>query len=145
MMSGVSSRSARDSSQPVMSKPLVSVKSLRQAHSSEPTPGRGEKGVATDAALRTGVCTGVIGAKEASGDGDRGCLCDCDVMDVRRGMMAAISSMLGSAEGTAGPKVEVDWRGPVRPRDLTQVRRPSRAPSKSTVFGSACLVASAAA
>jgi hypothetical protein len=44
MMSGVSSRSMRVSSQVVRSRPDASVKSLRHARSSEPHPGIGEKG-----------------------------------------------------------------------------------------------------
>jgi hypothetical protein len=73
------------------------------------------------------------------GEGERGHFCE---RVVRRGMMAAISSVLASLVGCAG----TTWaRDPVRPRGLFAMRRPSRIPSKSTVFGGSCFVASAAA
>lgn len=62
-----------------------------------------------------------------------------------KGMIAAINKALASldVEVVEGPGKTA--RGPLRPRALMATVRPSRAPSKSTVFGGSCFVASAAA
>jgi len=65
MISGVSSRFKRTSSQSVRSSPDAAKKSLRHAQSLDPCPGSGEKG--RDTAFEQ---QGVAGALQRAGEGE---------------------------------------------------------------------------
>jgi hypothetical protein len=137
MMSGVNSKTMRESSQPIISMPVVSAKSLRHARSSDPDAGSGDSGTDVSLEVREGVAGG---RSMCEGDGERGRFCE---RLVKRGSIAAMRIAVASVLGAL--VVSVAGRGPVRPRGLDAVKRPSQTPSNSTVFGGSCFVASLAA
>src|ERR1700710_1081106 len=102
----------RGFSHAVISMPLASAKSLRHARSSEPTAGSGDNGNNTAPEWWEGVL---------GGDSDRRHLCDSERL-VKRGSMAAMRSVVASLFVEA---LTTCARGPVRPRGLDAMRRPS--------------------
>lgn len=101
-----------------------------------PALGAGENGVVTTLVLR-GVVGGVRVETEVVALGVSWL--------VMRGMRAAMSNIVASLEAGVDAGTEAEERGPMRPRVFHSMRRPSRAPSKSAVFGGSCLVQSPAA